>query len=266
MKFHKTRNTMQTHGTMEYFPSLHAFTLIELLVVIAIISILAALLTPALKNARDRAKQTQCLAIMRQVGLALLMYADDNNSWLPWTRDDSPGGDGQFWTAKVAPYLGHKATDPHPWGGGWIWNAGQSFLRCPARNAVYQPTAEDNFTIAINYGKVSAYASSANYSMGRIKSVANLEPQVYVLCDGSDLNTPTVLWPHPSAYWQLDQDLDGDGVLDSASTAGATATPYNGLKFIHNKRANFFFADGSSRALTVKQWADTEKVIWGDSW
>lgn len=82
------------------------FTLIELLVVVAIVGILASLLLPALASAKSKGRQAKCASNLRQIGLALVLYADDHDGWMPGTTHQTTDTN-RSWIFTLRPYLGN---------------------------------------------------------------------------------------------------------------------------------------------------------------
>jgi prepilin-type N-terminal cleavage/methylation domain-containing protein len=85
----------------------NGFTLIELLVMIAIIAILAALLLPALARAKEKGRQSAFINGVRQQTLAVLLYADEHDDFLPPTAYDDANGNEMDWPALLDPYLNY---------------------------------------------------------------------------------------------------------------------------------------------------------------
>jgi prepilin-type N-terminal cleavage/methylation domain-containing protein len=208
-------------------PRARAFTLIELLVVIAIIAILAAMLLPALSSAKQRAWTISCNSNLHQIGLAMRMFADDNNEYYPesgrtiyWGAVDTGGSEKASWMEQIYPYT-----------------ANTNVYRCPGN--VQLPVAQQG---PFNYfnGCNAAYIQTGAFAA--VKSTQVLFPSAFVL--GGD--TAGIVTP-PGAINSFDPlDADKDDYTQNCVGGGDNGSPFE-IWQIHSKGQNVQFTDGHSQ-------------------
>jgi len=182
------------------------FTLIELLVVMVIIALLIGLLLPALSRAKEEARKTQCRSNLRQIGLAIEMYTNDNGGWTPsiggglshkqvngigwtayyyaWTPATSQGDMVEFginyvWAGPAGPSL--LGPQPQPWliseiaparpvGLGLLWTAGD--LTSKGAQIMYCPSNNSSrYTKEMRYDKQFRYDSDEPFFTSKGKVV-----------------------------------------------------------------------------------------------
>ena len=182
-----------------------AFTLVELLVVIAIIAILAALLLPALKQAKEMANKTVCTSNLRQISTATMFYVSDYNGWLPPAR--TTGSIYNYWYYQLPPYLGNS-----------VLSGCNNVYSCPTMTQNkwdYYPSMAGNSggiycSYSINLGLT--YSSGSSWA-------------TWQKLDGLKKPSDTSMWTELNSYAYYNYSL-----------------PY--FFFPHSRSQNFIFCDG----------------------
>ena len=217
-----TKPTFGFFSREKKFPSLpaYSFTLIELLVVIAIIAILAAMLMPALQQARERSRTTDCSSKLNSLSKANLMYASDNGdfvapAWGDFTKKRNYWGDGNPGKGLLTPYIGINQPDVNIGDSTSVGFSRFAGLSCP----------HDPAKTRSGYG-YNSLISADTISWDKRKITRYKRPTLSMFfCDMDSVNGANVTY---------------DNAAD------------NQPLYRHNNFANFGFADGHSKAFTLQ--------------